>query len=101
MENIPLKRFSGVLLDIIIVARELGIRYLWIDALCIIQKGARDFAHESVLMHKVYGHTILTISICSNKSASESFLVSREIETVKPKKFLFTGGFLSMKRKML
>jgi hypothetical protein len=101
MDNIPLTRFSGTLLDFILVSRQLGLRYVWIDALCIIQKDEEDFAKESVLMHKVYGHAILTISVCSNKSARESFLITREIETLPPEKCGFAGRFLSVKAKTL
>lgn len=50
--------------DAIVVARKLGLRYLWIDSLCIIQDspGDVDWAHESSLMNDVYGNSSCNIS---------------------------------------
>jgi hypothetical protein len=44
------------------VTRNLGLRYLWIDALCIIQGCLADWQHESARMADVYGGSFLTIS---------------------------------------
>jgi hypothetical protein len=46
------------------VCIRLGIRYLWIDSLCIIQEGddLRDWYHEASLMDKVYIHSYLNIA---------------------------------------
>jgi len=50
--------------DAVQVTRELGIRYLWIDSLCIIQDkhDCRDWYHEANLMDKVYLHSYCNIS---------------------------------------
>ncbi|CAP64782.1 uncharacterized protein PODANS_5_3380 [Podospora anserina S mat+] len=47
---------SAVQEDAVIVTRALGIPYLWIDALCILQGDATDWDLESSLMHKIYGN---------------------------------------------
>ena len=60
--------------DAIVVVRNLGIRYLWIDALCIIQDDKEDWAREAVKMDKVYGDAFLTIVATSTKSDVEGFL---------------------------
>ncbi|KAJ5052808.1 heterokaryon incompatibility protein-domain-containing protein [Bipolaris maydis] len=46
------------------VSKRLGIQYLWIDSLCIIQEGdnLRDWYHEAGLMGKVYMHSYLNIA---------------------------------------
>ena len=36
------------------LARHIGIRFIWIDSLCIIQGAMSDFHTEGQLMHKVY-----------------------------------------------
>lgn len=71
MQNMPLPWFSGTLLDSITAARKLGIGYIWIDAISIIQGDEEDFARDSVLMHKVYTHAILKLSICTSESSRE------------------------------
>jgi len=47
--------------DAVRVTRELGIRYLWIDSLSIIQDDARDWEQQSALMGKVYYQGTITI----------------------------------------
>jgi hypothetical protein len=48
--------------------KDLGIRYLWIDSLCIVQDSMEDWRSESGLMSSVYGHSMLTIAILSIKT---------------------------------
>jgi hypothetical protein len=101
MEGIPMKSFVGTVLDAINVSRRLGIQFIWIDALCIIQDDPKDFTLESVRMHKVYGHAILTLSICSSKSAAESFLIRREAETLRLLSCFLVKNKLSLVEKTL
>ncbi|CAM1505808.1 Fc.00g114450.m01.CDS01 [Cosmosporella sp. VM-42] len=56
------------------VCFELGIQYLWIDSLCIIQDDSGDWGREAALMHMVYKHAELTIAATSAKSAHDGFL---------------------------
>lgn len=55
--------------DAVTVTRRLGIPYLWIDSLCIIQSGdnGKDWQHEAVRMSQYYQHSIFTIA-ASNTS---------------------------------
>ncbi|KAL8853687.1 MAG: hypothetical protein Q9221_001498 [Calogaya cf. arnoldii] len=48
--------------DAVKVTRELGIQYLWIDSLCIIQDSEADWLHESSLMSNVYKYAHCTIA---------------------------------------
>ncbi|KAI9855924.1 MAG: hypothetical protein M1813_009358 [Trichoglossum hirsutum] len=48
--------------DTVEITRRLGIRYLWIDALCIIQDSPTDWAEESVKMAEIYSQSFLTIA---------------------------------------
>ena len=45
------------------ITRALGVKYLWIDALCIIQDSVEDWTEASSQMHKLYSNSLLTISI--------------------------------------
>jgi hypothetical protein len=44
------------------ITRSLGIRYLWIDAICIIQDSEEDWAAEASKMASIYRNSYLTIA---------------------------------------
>ena len=54
--------------DVIIFTRKLGIRYLWIDSLCIIQDSPQDWLNEAGKMSAVFQNATLTIAaaVCAN-----------------------------------
>ncbi|KAL7932582.1 heterokaryon incompatibility protein domain-containing protein [Trichoderma chlorosporum] len=53
--------------------RALQIRYLWIDALCIIQDDSDDFTREIAVMDDIYKGGFCRIAITSCKTPTESF----------------------------
>uniref|UniRef100_A0A8H7TLR7 Heterokaryon incompatibility domain-containing protein n=1 Tax=Bionectria ochroleuca TaxID=29856 RepID=A0A8H7TLR7_BIOOC len=81
-ENILQRRMKGFKLDelpktfqdAIEVTRELGIKYLWIDSLCIIQDNSDDWKQESERMHSVYASAYCTIAATSGLDSSAGFL---------------------------
>ncbi|KAF2690603.1 HET-domain-containing protein [Lentithecium fluviatile CBS 122367] len=60
-------------LDAVQVCRELGIGYLWIDSLCIIQQQSsqEDWAEEAPRMGDVYGNSYLTIAAAAAANSTE------------------------------
>lgn len=74
--GIPIHNLPAVFQDAVHVARKLEIRFIWIDALCIIQDQdtKRDWEAESVTMSDVFAHSYVTICAASSTSCSESFL---------------------------
>jgi hypothetical protein len=48
-------------MDAVLVTKAMGVRYLWIDSLCIIQD-KEDWALHAPQMATVYGNAYLTIS---------------------------------------
>lgn len=56
--------------DAITITRELGVRYLWIDSLCIIQDSKDDWKVESMKMADVYRHAVVTISALSSPGST-------------------------------
>ncbi|KAI8717110.1 HET domain-containing protein [Fusarium sp. LHS14.1] len=48
--------------DAFTVARMLGFRYVWIDALCIMQDNGGDWHAEAPKMASVYGNAIFTVA---------------------------------------
>ncbi|KAI0328060.1 HET-domain-containing protein [Cubamyces sp. BRFM 1775] len=75
LERIDLPLLPKTVLDAIHVTRTvLGLRYLWIDSLCIVQDSPGDKHRELAKMRDVYLHAFLTIDAGNAKSASQGFL---------------------------
>lgn len=62
--------------DAITVCRILGLRYLWIDSLCIQQDGdsSTDWEEQSQEMSHIFGNSWLTICAPASRSCLEGFL---------------------------
>ena len=56
------------------ITRELGYRYIWIDALCIIQDDKKDWEREATRIANVYGNAELTIVAGRSNNSLDGFL---------------------------
>ena len=63
--------------DAILVTRCLGMRYLWIDCLCIIQNDTADWSWEAARMGSLYANAYLTIAAANAKDDNDGFLQLR------------------------
>lgn len=74
-----------IIQDAIFVTRQLGYRYLWGDALCIIQDSPDDKNIEIANMHNIYQNALLTISALRATTATDGFLkdFSQEFPLIK------------------
>jgi hypothetical protein len=61
-EGISLSDLPQTFQDAIEIANQLGVSYLWIDRLCIIQDDSEDWRREAAAMGKVYKNSLLTIN---------------------------------------
>lgn len=68
--------------DAIFVTRTLNIRYLWVDALCIIQDFNDDMKEELAKMVDIYKNSYLTIIAASAANATDGFLQPRPIPDI-------------------
>jgi hypothetical protein len=73
--SIPVQAFSKTFQDAIYITRSLGIDYLWIDSLCIIQEDEEDFQREATRMSTTYGNSFLNIAATSASSGKEGCLI--------------------------
>ncbi|KAL9616493.1 MAG: hypothetical protein Q9160_008636 [Pyrenula sp. 1 TL-2023] len=73
-KSIDITRLSKTFVEAIQLTRDLGIQYLWTDALCIMQGDPVDWAIESKKMADIFGNAYLTIVAGSAASAGEGFL---------------------------
>lgn len=82
--SIPFDGLPANFQDAIKLTRELGIRYLWIDSLCIIQDSTEDWKRESKKMTTVYRDCTLTVLAMSSEKSDDGFLTKRpdDVEAV-------------------
>jgi hypothetical protein len=67
-------RLPRTVQDAIRTTRALGVRYLWIDALCILQDDAADKDLEMNRMGTIYKNAIVTIAAARSSCVSGGFL---------------------------
>jgi hypothetical protein len=94
-DNILLKDMPKTFRDATIVTRALGIRYLWVDSLCIIQDkdDLSDWSYEAERMQKVYSFSHCNIFSSVSEDSSRGLFRSRDPRSVYgPKLTLATEG---------
>ena len=66
--------------DAVVVCQSLGIRYLWVDALCIVQNDIdeRDWYEQSGEMCEIFSNAHLVISADASPSSNFGFLPGRD-----------------------
>ncbi|KAF2103183.1 HET-domain-containing protein [Rhizodiscina lignyota] len=66
-----IKELPQTLRDAVEVAQQLGVTYLWVDVLCILQgsdgEAKEDWEHEAGKMGKIYGNAYLTLSAAASR----------------------------------
>ena len=80
--------------DSIKITRKLGFRYLWVDALCIIQDNADDKHAQIQKMGEIYKHATLTIAATNSDNVYGGFLKARSFEKACMLPFRLSSGSL-------
>lgn len=65
------------------IVRELGIRYIWIDSLCIIQDDLDDWTREAARMQDVYAGSSVTISASDARDSTQGCFVDDNSDVIK------------------
>lgn len=84
MRQIPLEKLPRTIRDAVTVTRSLGIRYLWVDALCIIQDSQSDWRAEAPKMMNVYRNAYLTIAATVGDNADSGLAIDRNVLESRP-----------------
>lgn len=74
---IHLSSLPKTLREAVSITRRLGVQYLWIDALCIIQDSVEDWQIESSRMGEIYRDALFTISADGARDSSEGCFLPR------------------------
>ncbi|KAE9379693.1 HET-domain-containing protein [Stipitochalara longipes BDJ] len=98
--GISFDTFPVLFQDAVKVTRFLGIQYLWIDCLCIIQDDDEDWARECEKMSSIYENSFLTISaLLANHSGQSLFaLRSQSLMSAVKSSVLNTRGWIFQER---
>lgn len=85
-EAIPMLKLSKTFQDAISITSRLGIDYLWIDSLCIMQDkdDLSDWLHEASLMDKVYRYSHCNISASVSLDGSQGLCRKRNLANLYP-----------------
>lgn len=69
--GISMARLPRTFADAVRITRDQGIRYLWIDSLCILQDSQSDWEAESKRMSSIYEGATLTLGAAYARDSSE------------------------------
>jgi hypothetical protein len=73
-KTMPMSELPRTIYDAVVVTRGMGMRYIWIDAVCIIQDSPEDKVKELQVMGDIYHQSTLTIAAVSASAVAEGFL---------------------------
>lgn len=82
-QGLPVSELPQRFRDATSITSWMGIKYLWIDALCIIQDSEEDWLSESVRMGDIYANSYCNIAATSADTRKGCF-TRRHIEMVEP-----------------
>lgn len=74
MTRIDFEDLPGTLRDAVLVCRAIGIQWLWVDVLCIVQDDPQDKLEQVKTMEEVYRSATLTIIPAFSLGSDEGFL---------------------------
>ncbi|PQE04863.1 HET domain-containing protein [Rutstroemia sp. NJR-2017a BBW] len=65
-------------IDSILLCKHLGVNYIWIDAMCIIQGDANDWNEQAPQMGDIYSNAIFTIAAATGDNSQSGLFVDRD-----------------------
>jgi Heterokaryon incompatibility protein (HET) len=84
MKSIPLQELPKTFADACSVSRCLGVQYLWIDSLCIIQDSKADWRRNAAIMWEIYSNSYLNLSATASRDSSQGLFRKRNPATLSP-----------------
>lgn len=79
---IPLESLSATFLDAIDATKALGVQYLWIDSLCILQDSLSDWQAESANMGDIYKHGVCNFAATASSDYGGGLFQNRDLAWV-------------------
>ena len=79
-QQIPMASMPPSFRDAVLTTRRLGLRYLWIDAVCIVQNDPKDWEIEASRMANIYKDSVFTIAAVDAANSTVGFLNKRSTD---------------------
>ena len=83
-KKIPLFNMPKLFTEFIELARRLGVRYVWIDAYCIVQDAVVDWQTECAKMGDIYQQALLNIAAGGAHDSNAHLMIERNVAQVEP-----------------
>ncbi|KAL1601512.1 hypothetical protein SLS60_006427 [Paraconiothyrium brasiliense] len=77
-EGVAISSLALTIQDAIKATRMLGVQYIWVDALCILQGSAGDFQFEVSLMLQVYRSSFVNLAASDSTDARDGIFRDRD-----------------------
>ncbi|KAK3934310.1 heterokaryon incompatibility protein-domain-containing protein [Diplogelasinospora grovesii] len=77
LAGIPVPGLPKTFRDAVTITRAVGLRYIWIDSLCIVQDDRDDWSSEAPRMAQVYGTAYLVIAASGARNSTEGCFIPR------------------------
>lgn len=77
LSNIAFSTLPATIRDAAIVTLRIGLSYLWVDAMCIIQDDQEDVMVQIAQMHAIYHSSWVTIAAAEAMTCNDGFLQPR------------------------
>jgi hypothetical protein len=84
MASVSIADLPKTFQEFIGIAQRLGLRYVWIDSLCIIQDSWDDWEKEAAQMGMVYSNAHLTIAASGSADGKEGCHIEDEVRSYGP-----------------
>ncbi|KAH6851635.1 heterokaryon incompatibility protein-domain-containing protein [Alternaria alternata] len=84
LDGIHIDRFPPTFQQAIMLTESLGIEYIWIDSLCIIQDDKNDWANECSRMTSVYMNSFINIGANAARDSRGGLFQQRSWKSVNP-----------------
>ncbi|KAK0707787.1 heterokaryon incompatibility protein-domain-containing protein, partial [Lasiosphaeris hirsuta] len=79
-----ISRLPQTFQDAVVIARRFSVRYLWIDALCIMQDCREDWEREIPAMQHIYSNSVCNLAASASENPNGGLFRTRDTTAIVP-----------------